>query len=369
MKGASAAVILALLFGLATVLWLDSLDGISFFETKTETATTTAPVTESRTLTETLVSTTTRTQTVTSTATQTGSQVRVIIQGDVVADISYPHDYDELAEYALSLINEDRGIEGLAPVTLSPIPSGQYHANSMLRNGYFSHWDDQGYKPYMRYTLLGGRGSVTENVGVFSCTPACYLSTSDVKEAIKALQSQMMHNDTICCNDGHRNNILNPHRNRVSIGVAYLQTAVYLVQDFENYYMHLFDPVYSDGIVTLRGSLFNPVSPTTVAIYFDKSPTPISPSLLNEPLYAGAYDQGDFTGGVFPPCTIRCPSYAGTAITVYATTWQVSSDSMNIQFPLVRFIQKHGNGVYTLQLLDTDMKPPQESTSISIFIG
>lgn len=27
----------------------------------------------------------------------------------------------------------------------------------MLYYDYFSHWDTQGYKPYVRYTLLGGQ--------------------------------------------------------------------------------------------------------------------------------------------------------------------------------------------------------------------
>lgn len=379
MKGAVAAVIFALLLGLAAGLWLNAPGGIRPFETKTVTETATATLTETttRTVTESYtstkttssVTTATKTQTVTSTTTQTASQMRVILQGGVVADVTYPHDYDDLAGYALSLVNEDRARHGLAPVTLSSIPSGQYHVNSMLRNEYFSHWDNQGYKPYMRYTILGGSGSVAENVGLYTCTRPCYLSTSDVRESVKDLQWQMMNNDTACCNDGHRNNILNPHHNRVSIGVAYTQTAVYFVQDFENYYVQLYDPVISDGVVTLRGNLLKPINPTTVTVYFDKTPTPISPAQLNGPLYVGAYSKGNFTGGVFPPCTRGCPSYIGDVVTVYATTWQVTSSSINIQFPLTRFTQKHGNGVYTLYLLDTNTKPQQESTSISISIG
>src|SRR5579863_914367 len=78
--------------------------------------------------------------------------------------ISYPPNYTTLANYALGLINTDRANHNVSAVTLSPIPSGQQHAYSMMVNGYFSHWDVQGYKPYMRYTILNGTGAVEENV-------------------------------------------------------------------------------------------------------------------------------------------------------------------------------------------------------------
>ena len=55
---------------------------------------------------------------------------------------------------------------GLTNVTLSAIDSAQLHAENLLDNNYFSHWDLNGYKPYMRYTLAGGSGSVSENCAV-----------------------------------------------------------------------------------------------------------------------------------------------------------------------------------------------------------
>jgi hypothetical protein len=71
--------------------------------------------------------------------------------------------HEELVNYALSLINSDRQSNGLQNVTLSSIDSGQRHADEMLANQFFSHWDINGYKPYMRYTLAGGKGAVAEN--------------------------------------------------------------------------------------------------------------------------------------------------------------------------------------------------------------
>ena len=81
---------------------------------------------------------------------------------DGKANITYPSQYSELSDFALASINKDRSDFGIGPVTLSSIPSGQQHADSMLYSGYFSHWDTQGYKPYMRFVLLGGKGAVAE---------------------------------------------------------------------------------------------------------------------------------------------------------------------------------------------------------------
>ena len=126
-----------------------------------------------------------------------------------------------------------------------------------------SHWDNQGYKPYMRYTLLGGTGSISEKLAVNRCSapppdqtraiPApCALET--IENAINASEWGMMNNDTKCCNDGHRENILEPIHNHVSLGVAYNSTAVYLVEDFEDSYIGSGSLQLSGSLVTLSGS-------------------------------------------------------------------------------------------------------------------
>ena len=132
-------------------------------------------------------------------------------------------------EYALSLINNDRKQYGLPPVALSDEASGQQHSNNMLRYGYLSHWDVYGMKPYMRYTLLGGRGAVSENVafisiqscGLFGCH-----GNINVEQALKNMEYSMMYNDSQCCNNGHRDNILDPNHDLVSIGISFNSSTV-----------------------------------------------------------------------------------------------------------------------------------------------
>jgi len=281
--------------------------------------------------------------------------------------ISYPSDYAILANYSLALINQDRMAAGLSNVTLSPIQSAQQHADSMLYYNYFSHWDTQGLKPYMRYTILNGTGFVEENVAYEYTSYPSYVSTNDVENSISTLEYQMVHNDTQCCQDGHRDNILNAYHNRVSIGIAYDSENIYFVEDFETMYISFNLPIVSENEVSLSGNTTQPLTPSSVMIFYDSMPTNLNSSTLNNQYY-GPYSQGTFIGGVLPPCNIfqGCASYQ-RYITIYADTWQTSSTSINIQFSLSKFINQNGNGVYTIYLVQGNQSSPEYLTSYSVF--
>ncbi len=266
------------------------------------------------------------------------------------ATITFSSDYAQLANFTLNLVNKDRAKAGLAPVSLSPVQSGQQHADSMLYFGYFSHWDTQGFKPYMRYSLLGGAGAVEENVA-FEHFPSHFRSTSDVEQVISGLENQMMVNDSACCQNGHRDNILSPNHNRISMGIAYNESYVYLVQDFENYLFNFSQPILSGNTVSLDGPSSARLGQLAVYVFYDKSPAPLSPAQLNKPPYQQSYDQGIFIGGVVPPCSFSCITYPGN-ITVTAQTWKVSSSSANIVFSLSDFTRAHGRGVYSVLLVE-----------------
>ncbi len=158
--------------------------------------------------------------------------------GPTGSTVTYPKDYSQIAAHVLSLINQARTASGLSPVVLSDEPSGQQHADSMLYFGYLSHWDVQGYKPYMRYSLLNGTGAVTENAGWDHSPMAQYPGPSAAEGAIDDLHYGMMYNDAFE-NWSHRMNILDPAHTAVSVGVAYNSTDLYIVEDFENVYSDL----------------------------------------------------------------------------------------------------------------------------------
>lgn len=284
------------------------------------------------------------------------------------ANVSYPPDYGNLSAYVLGLVNNDRAnySYSLGAVTLGNSSVAQQHADSMLRYGYFSHNDTQGFKPYMRYSLLGGRGTVEENVAT-SYTPFThYTSTSSVEDALKSLEHMMMYNDSQCCNNGHRDNILLGLHNRISIGVAFNSTRVYFVEDFENYYINLNFSVSNSYYVTMTGApLEAGFSVNAVYIFYDGTPSPEMPAQLNSG--PKEYGLGSLVGGVLPPCDFACQTFdQGT--TVYAGTWTFTPNLVAVTFSLRDFIQHYGAGVYTVYLI-TGTDTSSAITSISVFVG
>lgn len=163
--------------------------------------------------------------------------------GDL-ANITIPQNYTVFANYALSLINRDRANSGLPPLSLSTVTSAQQHADSMDYFGYFEHVDNQGYTPEERFKMLGGSyGLIGENQGLDYCNDSPLNSTQltpvpcniqTIESGIANSEWGMMYNDAVCCNNGHRMNILSSSYTEVAIGVAYNSTsnAVYFVEDF-----------------------------------------------------------------------------------------------------------------------------------------
>jgi len=252
----------------------------------------------------------------------------------------FPKTYShvELVEYALVLINSDRHNSNLDNVTLSNTQCAQQHADDMLRNNYFSHWDLQGFKPYMRYTLSGGNGSVAENCA------AQLGSYSDLKETLEQLEWNMIYDDA-SSNWGHKYNILNPFHNKVGIGIAYGNNNVYLVQDFEDDYVAWSMLTCSHNQVTMRGTLTRVgITILQVAIYFDK-PTNLTVQQLAKTPYDDGYNQGTYVGLALPSGW-----QATEGITITASTWSQTGQAFAVVFNISPAFTQHGNGVYTLYL-------------------
>jgi uncharacterized protein YkwD len=308
--------------------------------------------------------------------------VKTLAAPDIVngsADVAYPPDYCALAAYALNQINADRAANGTGPVALGYNQAAQQHADSMLYYEYFSHNDTQGYKPYMRYSLLGGRGADFENVAFISYCPSPHVlpcpphfaSTSDVESAIQTLEHSMVYDDVTCCNNGHKYNILDPLHNIVSIGVAYNSTAVYFDEEFENDYINLnFTVAGASGAnpyqVTLSGvPIGSTPSPNSIFISFDHTPTMVTRSQLNNGPHE--YGPGTLVGGVLPPSGFFGCGQFTTGTTVCADTWTFTSSSVDITFSLEPFVRNYGPGVYTIFLI-TGSTTSTALTTISVFV-
>ena len=282
-----------------------------------------------------------------------------------------PSDYATLANFTLTLINQDRNTAGgLSPVSLGPRLAAQQHAYSMLVNDYLSHWDTQGLKPYMRYTIAGGVEFMAENVA-FINSPGSYRSSAAVEEAIKRLEYEMVYNDA-SHNWGHRDNILDPYHTSVSIGIAYNSDSVYLVQDFTSDYVNWTAPLTmtGTGVITLSGTLVGgkglaATEIQMVQLFYDPLPTSVTSSQLAVSPYNGAYDQGLFLGGVVPQ-GYTVPK----ATTVTASQWETSGSRFQITFNLGPVIKAQGPGCYTLYLALDDASGKQVLlTSYTMFVN
>ena len=274
----------------------------------------------------------------------------------------------QLDNYALGLINADRQQFGLTPVTLSSETSGQQHAQSMLESNYFSHWDIYGMKPYMRYTLLGGRQAVSENVAYkYSsiCTLGICSGNIDPQTAITQMEHDMMYNDSQCCGNGHRDNILNANHNQVSIGVAYNSSNVYFTEDFIDNYVNwnAASPNYSGDEVSLSGTTLSGFDIDSVQVTYDPTVMNMTQAELKA---TGSYGYGTTVAGV-----VGNPLYYYQGIiTIAADKYSVSGSQFNISFSLQKAISQYGAGEYTIMTwLNSTSGQSFVGATYTIFIG
>jgi uncharacterized protein YkwD len=264
--------------------------------------------------------------------------------------INPPNNYlpqNQVIAYTLSLINNDRNAYGLANVSYTNFSSAQQHSQSMLENNYFSHWDTHGMKPYMRYTLLGGNGSVDENVAYI------YNSSGvNVLNALKTMEYNMMYNDQACCNNGHRDNILTPQHNYVSVGVAYNKTTIYLTEDFINEYIGWADgtPNYSNGAATLKGNIMPGYSLSTIEISYDNPVTNMTRGQLDN---TSSYGLGQVVAGIGHSSNGE-QFYFQNITTINATTYVTQGQNFDVGFNLNNLIQKYGAGEYNILVFLTN---------------
>ncbi len=260
------------------------------------------------------------------------------LQTSNITETSVQYTKEGLVAYALLLINSDRQASNVANVTLSSVASAQQHAEDMLRNDYFSHWDANGYKPYVRYTLAGGKGAVNENIAVQSG------SSIDPKVAIKDLEWNML-NDDAESNWGHKANILNAFHNKVNIGIAYNAHCLYLVQDFEDDYVNWTNLTTSNGEAFFSGTFNAPgLTVEQVDIYYDGLLNLTTTDLNNAP-YNSSYGPGTYVGSVAGSKLIL-----SEGVFVTPQVWDESSRAFRISFALNTFLSKFGTGIYTLRL-------------------
>ncbi|MFL6309883.1 MAG: CAP domain-containing protein [Nitrososphaera sp.] len=279
---------------------------------------------------------------------------------------------EEMVQHVLDRINKDRSDFGLPPVELSSNQAAQIHAEDVFRTKQISHWTTKGEKPYMTYTQYDGKGSVQQNVAIagFSseqyeqCTTNVLVKCEKIEplSTIDQLQDEMMYNDKGCCNDGHRNNILDPHHTHVSIGIVYDQYYLALVQNFENNYG--LDINVDDSEIEISGQLLEGQL-DHIAIYYDEMPTR---AVYEENKNLLSYSAGKLVAVVVKPLP---PGYyyqsQGDYRIIEADRWNVQTNSVNIMFDLADVVDK--DGTYTLFTQIKDGEEMFDATSHSVFVN
>lgn len=291
-----------------------------------------------------------------------------ILQHQETEPVTVPQ--EELVQHALAVINSDRADFGLPPVQLSPNQAAQVHAEDVFANKQISHWISNGEKPYMTYSRMGGSGSVHQNVAIsgfslieYDRCVSSFLRCEKIEPfaAIEELQYEMMYNDFECCNDGHRENILDPNHTHVSIGIIYDEYYLALVQNFENDYGM---QIQVDGT---QVSIAGPMPPGTqlehIIIYYDHLPTRADYDVNKKML---AYGSGVVAASVFEPLP---PGFhyqqAGSHVVIEASSWE-NDGQIDAKFDISSAIDEPG--VYTLyMMLERGEQFPV--TSYSVFIG
>jgi uncharacterized protein YkwD len=277
---------------------------------------------------------------------------------------------EELVQHALDLINKDRADFGLPPVELSTNQAAQAHAEDVFNTKRISHWMTNGEKPYMTYTRYGGEGGVQQNVAIagFSteqyneCRTNILVDCERIEplSTIEELEYEMMYRDSECCNDGHRDNILDPRHTHVSIGIVYDQYYLALVQNFENNFG--LDVQVDNGQVRISGQLLDGEL-QQIGIYYDDMPTS---AVYEQNKHLLSYSAGEFAATIVKPLP---PGYFYENPDGYklieANRWD-QGDSVDIMFNLASAVEE--DGVYTLFAMVKDGDETFDATSYSIFV-
>jgi uncharacterized protein YkwD len=279
---------------------------------------------------------------------------------------------EELVQYVLDRVNKDRTDMGLLPVKLSSNEAAQMQAEDVFRTKQISHWTTNGEKPYMTYTQYDGEGSVQQNVAIAGFSPEQYeqcvtnilveCEKIEPLSTIEQLQNEMMYNDKECCNDGHRNNILDPHHTHMSIGIVYDQYYLAFVQNFENNYGLNVDVKNSE--IEVSGTLLDGQL-DHIAIYYDEMPTR---EVYEQNKDLLSYSAGELVAMVVKPLP---PGYYYESPQGYnlieANRWNVQRDSVDVTFDLADAVDK--DGAYTLFAQVKDGNEMFDVTSYSVFVN
>jgi hypothetical protein len=179
----------------------------------------------------------------------------------------------------LELINEDRGRAGLAPVEFSDELSrlADEHCREMLHDGYTSHWDRAGRKPYVRYAAAGLSAYTSENISAVWETSFA-TDRANLWENIRYAHKLFLAETPP--NDGHRRSILDSRNMLAGIGVSYNNWGMRLIEVFATKNVEL-EPLplraTLEDQIRIRGRIHDPEFVLlSISVYYEPLPKTMS---------------------------------------------------------------------------------------------
>ena len=290
----------------------------------------------------------------------------------------------EVKRRMLEIINGNRTSAGLAPLVLGDNAAAQLHAAASLEGCFSSHWDLNGLKPYMRYSLAGGYQS---NSSYVVGSDYCIVATDGfrAKDSIHGWMSD---------------SALDGKHRRVNFGLAWDEYNTSVVLQYEGEYVEYHRPPgIEDGVLTLSGTVRNGVMfeeerDLGIQLYYDPPPrtltggqiartycadsgTPIA-SLRRPPGSGSYYTEDDYVKSYRPcpypyevaedtpaPATraearelwqaARDASQAREELTatlpwITAMDWVAEGEAFSVSADVGHVVNIHGPGVYGLVL-------------------
>lgn len=143
-------------------------------------------------------------------------------------ELSSNRSLPELRSYAMQLVNRDRQLNGLPPLTEDPLLSlaAQRHAEDMLTRQFYDHVNLDGQDPSDRFKAVGGQNGAGENIMQWKLNGTGYGQPS--YRLMEEFQKEWMYSD------GHRQNLLLPDYKTFGYGVVISRSGqeIYAVQLF-----------------------------------------------------------------------------------------------------------------------------------------
>ena len=196
----------------------------------------------------------------------------------------------ELRLMVVEFINQDRKKASAPPVAYSESLSllADQHCREMLREGYTSHWNRAGWKPYMRYSQGGITDHTSENISSMNST-RFEVSFDSVKAELTARHEGLIGEEPPY--DSHRRNILDPHHTHVGVGMAYSTAGLRMIQIFARQYVRL-EPIprrqEPSSSVQLKGKVLQPgYQLQAISVFYEPLPEEMSLAKL-----MGTYSYG-----------------------------------------------------------------------------